>query len=66
MAKYVIILLNERGTVMKKFMLFGLVAFALAACSDTNDGTSITCGGYDIAINMAADGESMTAVINGD
>lgn len=51
---------------MKKFMLFGLMAFALAACSDTNDGTSITCGGYDIAINMAADGESMTAVINGD
>lgn len=52
------------GEKMKRFMLMFLMAMTLVACNKKD--STIVCGDYDVTINMAADGETITAVINGD
>ena len=48
-----------------KRLFFGMILCAsLCACDAKNP--VITCGGYNIDMNLSDDGETLTAVINGD
>lgn len=49
---------------MKKIMTLGTVLLALTACADKKD--VITCGDYEVELNMSEDGEKLSAIINGD
>lgn len=49
---------------MKKIIATSLLALSLVACSKEN--STFICGAYQVDITMAEDGESITAVINGD
>ncbi len=49
---------------MKKIFCGAVLCAALVAC-DSGD-SAITCGGYEVTMNMSSDGETLNAVINGD
>ena len=49
---------------MKKIILFGAICALISACA-SND-SDIVCGEYNVSMNMSDDGETLTAVINGD
>lgn len=49
---------------MKRIFVLGGIILALAACGRSDD--KLQCGGYEVLMTMADDGDSLTAVINGD
>lgn len=49
---------------MKRLFFWAVLCLALGAC-DTHNPT-ITCGGYNVDMKLSDDGETLTAVINGD
>ncbi len=49
---------------MKKIILFGAICALVSAC--TGNDSDIVCGEYNVSMNMSDDGETLTAVINGD
>ncbi len=49
---------------MKKFLIGMICMFGIVACDVTDD--NLTCGQYDITINMSADGDTLDMVVNGD
>lgn len=51
---------------MKKFLVSMLCLAALGACSHDEKTPIQQCGGYDVQMTFADNGETMTADINGD
>lgn len=49
---------------MKKLMLVGVLCTVLTACGKNE--STLVCGGYDVNISLSDDGETLTALINGD
>ena len=49
---------------MKKLMLVGVLCTVLTACGKNEP--TLVCGGYDVNISLSDDGETLTALINGD
>ena len=49
---------------MKKLMLVGVLCTVLTACGQNEP--TLVCGGYDVNISLSDDGETLTALINGD
>lgn len=51
---------------MKKFIIILLCTFAVAACGREEKEPVFRCGGYDVQMDIAENGESMHVNINGD
>ena len=51
---------------MKKFLICLMCICALMGCKREEKTPILRCGGYDIQMDIAADGETMHANINGD
>lgn len=51
---------------MKKFLICLFCMFLVAACDHEEKTPVLRCGGYDIQMDIADDGNSMHANINGD
>ena len=49
---------------MKKFLIGMICMFGIVACDVTDD--NLTCGQYDVTMNMSADGDTLDMVVNGD
>ena len=51
---------------MKKLLIVLFSLFAVAACNRDENAPVLQCGGYDIQMTIAEDGNAMHANINGD
>ena len=51
---------------MKKFLICLMVVFIVSACNRSDETPIVHCGGYDVQMTIADDGNTMHANINGD
>lgn len=50
---------------MKKIIIPALLSVALGACDQADTGTVLTCGNYNVAMQISEDGTHLGATING-